>query len=203
MLSKQVFQPSYILNSIRQKSVCHRMIDGSVCEIRVIILFNYISHFVFSREPLTTGVRGQLEEMGSLLPSAGSGVELKSSDLATNILTAFHLASLWPSVLTPFVQKEHRGQERWTNVVVGFSSDLIELVSEMLGVVYLGQCGWDTSGLRPFLSEGWECGPHAWHFHSALRVPVGTDPTGLLLQCARFLPPATGIFTIGLGSFCH
>lgn len=46
------------------------------------------SHFVFAREDLTVGVRGQLEEMGSLLSSAGAGVELRSSGLATNIFTA-------------------------------------------------------------------------------------------------------------------
>lgn len=194
MLSEQVFQPSSVPNSVnRQKSICHRMIDGS--------------HFVFTREDLTVGVRGQLEGMGSLLPSAGAGVELRSSGLATNIFTAS--PSHQPMAISSHsvcVQKEHRGQERWTDAAGGFSSELTELGSEMLGVVYLGQCGWDTSGLRdPFTLKDRSVGPAT--VPGTFTLPSmflwAPTPQGSYCSVPRFLPPATEIFTIGLGSFYY
>lgn len=146
--------------------------------------------------------------MGSLLPSVGSGVELRSSGLATSIFTAFPshqpIAVSSHSLCTEGTLRPRKMDRRsgWGSALVTVDRAWDRNVGGCaLGSVWMGH---PWSG-RPFLSEGWECRPcyHVCHLHSALRVPVGTDPIGLLLQCARFLPPATETFTIDLGSFYY
>jgi hypothetical protein len=147
--------------------------------------------------------------MGSLLPSAGSGVELRSSGLATSIFTAF------PSH-QPIVVSSHslctegtlrpRKMDRRSGQVSSLVTELIKLETEMLGVVHLGQCGWDTPGPGdPFsLKDG---SPGTATMPGTFTLPStflwAQTPLGFYCSVPRFLPPATEIFTIGLGSFYY
>lgn len=107
-------------------------------------------------------VRGQLEGVGPLPPLYESGTELGSSGLATSALAALQSHQPILSFFIPIIQKRTprpREVDRcsWGSDLV---TELLELGTQVLGVVNLSQCGRGISSLRdPFFLENERVGP--------------------------------------------